>query len=217
MQENKTSQVRELICINVDKVYDWIMKELTFELTPQGAVSFPTLPPTVDLTNASIQCNVVPAPTNPVVILNRENRCFTMGGKNVTMQQLTIQKNFVVTIAVRTANCVVYESAPFNISRCEQITLCAPQGTDVSVTYTDLDCFVCSTGAITPDFPPGGTPTITFSNLSITVSVCQSIQSTFPVTVEFLAEYCEPRADIVSGCSQPARPQKCGNIFPSSC
>ncbi|KYG91977.1 MULTISPECIES: hypothetical protein [Metasolibacillus] len=217
MQEINQSQVRELICINVDKVYDWIVKELTFELTPQGAVAFPTLPAGVDLTHASIQCRVVPDPTNPVVILSRENRQFTLSGRSVKLQQLTVQKNFIVTIVVKTANNMMYESESFNISRCEQITLCAPKGTDVKVTYTDLDCFVCSTGAITPEFPTGGTPTITFTNLSVTVTVCQSIQSTFPVTVEFLAEYCEPRADFPISCSPAARPQKCGNVFPSNC
>ncbi|WP_042473251.1 BMQ_0737 family morphogenetic spore coat protein [Bacillus ndiopicus] len=217
MQEKMSSQVRELICINVDKVYDWIVKELTFELTPTGAIAFPTLPAGIDLTTASIQCRVVPDTSNPVVILSRENRQVTLAGRTVTLQQLTIRKNFIVTIVVKTANCMMFESAPFNVSRCEHVTLCAPKGTEVQVTYTDLDCFVCSTGTATADFPVGGTPTITFTNLSLNVTVCQSIQSTFPVTVEFLAEYCEPRADFHSACSPAVRPQKCGNIFPHHC
>jgi len=94
------------------------------------------------------------------------------------------------------------------------VTLCAPKGTDVEILYTDLDCFVCTTGTLTVG-TGAAAGTITFSALTITVAVCQSIQSTFPVTVEFLATFCEPRADLPFTCPTAVRPQQCPVIFPT--
>lgn len=212
MQENMPSHGRELICMNVNKVYDWIVKEMSFDISPTGAIPFSSVKDTTDLTGATVKCKVVPAPTNPIVILNRENRTFTVDGASVCLQQLNVQKNFIVSLIVCLPNGTMLTSDDIPVSRCEQVTLCAPKGTDVEITYTDLDCFVCTTGTLVK-----GKDTITFSALSITVAVCQSIQSTFPVTVEFLAKYCEPRADLPFSCPANARPKHCSVIFPSSC
>ncbi|MEK5330880.1 MULTISPECIES: hypothetical protein [unclassified Lysinibacillus] len=210
MQDNMPSQARELICINVDKVYDWIVKEMSFDISPTGAITFPGVTPATVLTGATVTCRVTPAATNPIVILNRENRQFSIDGATVCLQHLNIQKNFILTIVVTLPTGAVLTSSEIPVSRCEQVTLCAPQGTDVEILYTDLDCFVCTTGTLT-----AGTGTITFSALTITVAVCQSIQSTFPVTVEFLANYCEPRADLPFSCPSTVRPKQCSVIFPT--
>ncbi|MFJ5767482.1 MULTISPECIES: hypothetical protein [unclassified Lysinibacillus] len=210
MQDNMPSQARELICINVDKVYDWIVKEMSFDISPTGAITFPGITPATVLTGATVTCRVTPAATNPIVILNRENRQFSIDGATVCLQHLNIQKNFILTIVVTLPTGAVLTSSEIPVSRCEQVTLCAPQGTDVEILYTDLDCFVCTTGTLT-----AGTGTITFSALTITVAVCQSIQSTFPVTVEFLANYCEPRADLPFSCPSTVRPKQCSVIFPT--
>ncbi|MCM3316479.1 hypothetical protein M3603_07280 [Rummeliibacillus stabekisii] len=203
------NQLQEQICINVDKVYDWIVKEMSFDISPTGTITFPGVTPTTDLTGAIVRCNVVPAATNPIVILSRENREFSIDGSTVCLQQLNIQKNFVLTIVVTLPNGTRFTSNTIPVSRCEQVTLCAPNGTDVEILFTDLDCFVCTTGTLT-----AAAGTITFSALTITVSVCQSIQSTFPVTVEFLATFCEPRADLPFACPGPVRPAQCPLIFP---
>lgn len=212
MQENMQSHGREHICINVDKVYDWIVKELSFDFSTSGAIAFPGVKPPLDFTGATVTCKVTPTAMNPIVILNRENRTFTIEGASVCLQQLNVQKNFDITIVVTLPNGTVYTSKEIPVTRCEQITLCAPKGTDVEITYTDLDCFVCTTGMLkaTEGY-------IEFSALSITVAVCQSIQSTFPVTVEFEAKYCEPRADLPFTCSPTGRPKQCSVIFPSGC
>ena len=56
---------------------------------------------------------------------------------------------------------------------------------------------------------------VNFENLSISISICQSIQSTFPVTVEFLADYCEPRSELpLASCSPTGRPNNCSVVFP---
>lgn len=216
MQEGKPAQPSELICINVEKVYDWVMKDMSFELTPTNPIAFPELPGTATLENAIVTCQVIPNSANPVVVLNREDRKFSIDGTTVCLQQLTLQKNFTVTICltVPVGNGAgvetTYTSEPFNISRCEHVVMCAPKGTNVDVTYTDLDCFVCSTGTIINNTDG----TVNFDNLSISIAVCQSIQSTFPVTVEFVAEYCEPRADLPFACPPTGRPNNCAVIFP---
>ncbi|MEA0552558.1 hypothetical protein U1P98_19595 [Lysinibacillus irui] len=209
MQEHMPSQAQELICINVDKVYDWIVKEMSFDISPTGPITFPGVTAATDLTGAIVTCRVIPAATNPIVILNRENRQFSIDGSTVCLQHLNIQKNFVLTIVVTLPTGAVFTSADIPVSRCEQVTLCAPKGTDVEILYTDLDCFVCTTGTLT-----AAAGAITFSALTITVAVCQSIQSTFPVTVEFLATFCEPRADLPFSCPTAVRPQQCPVIFP---
>lgn len=209
MLDNKPSDGKELICINVDKVYDWIVKENSFDISPSGPYSFPGMVPTLDLGNATVTCEVSPAQEYPIVILNRTDRPFCIDGTNVMLQQLNIQKNFVVTIYVTLPGGLKFESDEFPVSRCEQVTLCAPEGTDIEVTYTELHCFVCGTGTMT-----AGTDEITFSGLTISVSTCQSIQATYPVTVEFLADYCEPRDDLAMTCSPPMRPHPCSAVFP---
>lgn len=209
MQENIPCDDKELICINVDKVYDWIVKENSFDIFPTTPFSFPGVTPSTDLANATVTCEVTPATENPIVIQNREDRPFSIDGTTVWLQQLNIQKNFVVTTFVTLSTGTVLTSAPMPVSRCEQVTLCAPEGTDVEITYTELNCFICSTGTLTP-----GTDEIGFSALTISVSTCQSIQSTFPVTVEFLADYCEPRADLPLACPGPVRPLDCSVVFP---
>jgi len=212
MQEKKHCDGKELICINVDKVYDWIVKEKTFDFSPTGPLAFnPTgSVPMGVFTPRSVTCEVSPAMSRPIVILHRENRTFCIDGKNVVLQQLTIQKNFTLTIFVCLENgTVLTRETP--ISRCEHVTLCAPKGTEVEVTYTDIDCFVCSTGTLTGVTDAS---TIEFSDLTISVATCQSIQSTFPVTVEFLADFCEPREELSTASPAPHRPKQCSVVFP---
>jgi len=100
MQGSMPSQLQEPICINVDKVFDWIVKEASFEFSPTGSITFPGVTATTSLAGAVVTCNVVPRATNPVVILNRENRQFTIDGATVCLQNLTIQKNFTLTLVV---------------------------------------------------------------------------------------------------------------------
>lgn len=209
MKDKRCNEGQELICINVDKVYDWIVKEQSFDFFSAAPVTFPGVTATTPLAGATVTCEVIPTATNPVVIQNRENRDFCIDGKTVCLQQLTIQKNFSLTLFVTLTTGTVLTSAVIPISRCEHITLCAPEGTDVEITFTDLDCFVCQTGTLV-----AGAGTITFSALNVSIETCQSIQSTFPVTVEFLADFCEPREDLPTACPAPSRPRQCPAVFP---
>ncbi|MCG3087212.1 hypothetical protein [Sporosarcina cyprini] len=210
MQDNLQLPEQELICINVDKVYDWVVKENRFDFFPTTAITFPGVTTGTVLTGATVTCEVTPAAVNPVVILRRENRQFTIDGGIVCLQQLTIQKNFTVVIVLTLPNGTIYRSAGIPVSRSEQVIMCAPNGTDVTVTFTELDCFISAQGTFTP-----GTGVITFAGLVVSIRTCQSIQATFPVTVEFLADFCQPRAELAIGsCPLPARPPQCPTVFP---
>ncbi|SDP30227.1 hypothetical protein [Halobacillus aidingensis] len=235
MQAKNLNGGQELICMNVDKVYDWVIEERNFEFTLPSATAVTFLPTptaaptTAQLLGATVTCEVEPDPTTPIEILDRDDRQFVINGDPVTLQQLNIRKNFVITLTVTLADGRVFTSAPptlpgattpinpfLRFSRCEQVTLCAPEGTDVEVVFTDLDCFVCSSGTITAVLDTTtGVLTFAFSNLQISIVSCQSIQSTFPVTVEFLAEFCEPRDVLPTPCPAPIRPDQCPVVFPA--
>ena len=104
------------------------------------------------------------------------------------------------------------EVGTVEFSRCEQVILCAPEGTDIDVTFTDLDCFVC-----TAVCDPGTTADIDELDVTVTVRLCQSIQSTFEVTLEIAADFCQPR-DLLSfpPCPPPTMPAQCPAVFPST-
>ncbi|WOV87810.1 hypothetical protein QWT69_01425 [Sporosarcina oncorhynchi] len=219
MQEKRPRPDQEMICINVDKVYDWVMKENSFEYTPRNPIKFPCITTHLSdqsLEDAIVTCEVTPvdASYDPVVILDRQNREFMIDGRTVLLQELTIRKRFKLVIVLTLPDCTVHRSHPIYLSRSEQVVLCAPEETTVTVTYTDLKCFVSSTGRIYQG-GPNDRDEINFSNLVVTISTCQSIQSTYPVTVEFLAEYCHPRAELeIASCSLPTRPASCNAVFP---
>ena len=106
MQEKKHCDGKELICINVDKVYDWIVKEKSFDVSPKKSIRFHDLDDIDDddLKGAIVTCEVTPERHHPIVILGREDRSFCIDGKNVRLQQLNIKKNFDLTIFVTLRN-----------------------------------------------------------------------------------------------------------------
>ncbi|MCP3030154.1 hypothetical protein LF817_02230 [Halobacillus sp. A1] len=205
MQAKNLSGGQELICMNVDKVYDWIVNEASFEIN----IVDEDLPDDVecdDFDVADVTCEVTPT---SVDILSRENRTFLIDGVETVLQLVSIRKNFTVTIVIPTTGGII-EEVELDYSRCEQVVLCAPEGTEVDVTFTDADCFIC-----TFECDPGDTAVDASFDASISVNLCQSIQSTFPVTVEFLAEFCEPRDILPTPCPAPVRPPQCPVVFPN--
>lgn len=219
----KTSNLtggQELLCINTEKVYDWIVNEATFDLTIND-LPLPLNPVTgeqlecADIDLDTVTCEVEPAEVDPIVILNRVDQQFVIDGAEVTLQLVNIRKNFEVTIfvdLVDTLGGATVEVGTVDFTRCEQVILCAPEGTDIDVTYTDFDCFVCQAicDTTTTDTPDE-------LDVTLTVRLCQSIQSTFPVTIEVTADFCEPR-DILPfpACPTPVMPPQCPVVFPTT-
>ncbi|MCM3654505.1 hypothetical protein [Metabacillus litoralis] len=205
MQAKSLTGGQELLCINTTKVYDWILNEASFDLTfidedlPVGL--------TCDDITGPVTCEVTPGITE---VINREDREFVIDGVEIILQLVTLRKNFTVTFFFPTLTGI--EEASFTFSRCEQVVLCAPNGTDIDVTYTDVDCFIC-----TFDCDPGDTAIDPSFDALVTVRLCQSIQSTFPVTLEIVADFCQPR-DILPtpACPAPTMPPQCPVLFPEN-
>ncbi|MBM7573690.1 hypothetical protein [Aquibacillus albus] len=220
MQADNLSGGQELLCINTEKVYDWILNEATFDLSLND-LDLPVNPVTGDQLECddidldTVSCTVAPTEMDPIVVLDREDQEFMVDGETVTLQLVNIRKNFEVTISVNLVpelggNTVEVGTAEF--TRCEQVILCAPEGTDIDVTYTDLDCFVC-----TATCDAGTTTEVDELDVTVTVRLCQSIQSTFDVTLEIVADFCQPR-DILPfpPCPAPTIPPQCPVVFPNN-
>lgn len=220
MQMDNSPGGKELLCINTEKVYDWIVNEATFDLSLPD-LDLPLNPVTGtqlecdDIDLDTVTCEVSPAEVDPVVILDREDQEFIVDGEEVTLQIVNIRKNFEVTVYVNLqaelgGSRVEVGTADF--TRCEQVILCAPAGTDVDVTYTDLDCFVCTAACDT-----GTTTDVDELDVTVTVRLCQSIQSTYEVTLEIEADFCQPR-DILPfpPCPTPTIPAQCPVVFPNN-
>ncbi|PWU68229.1 MULTISPECIES: hypothetical protein [Gracilibacillus] len=220
MQAENLVGGQELLCINTEKVYDWILNEASFDLSLND-LDLPVNPVTGtqlecdDIDLDTVSCTVAPAEIDPIVVLDRENQVFMLDGEEVTLQLVNIRKNFEVTIFVNLVaelGGAQVEVGSADFTRCEQVILCAPTGTDINVTFTDLDCFVC-----TATCDPGTTTEVDELDVTVTVRLCQSIQSTFPVTLELEAAFCEPR-DILPfpPCPAPTMPAQCPVVFPNS-
>ncbi|TFB15104.1 hypothetical protein E3U55_12695 [Filobacillus milosensis] len=202
---------QELVCINTTKVYDWVINDANFDLN----VTDLDLPEDEgvqltcdDIDTESVTCEV--QPSDPAIEeLNRETRTFTIGDEDVELQVVTLRKNFEVVFTLPLlAGGSAEVSAPF--ARSEQVILCAPDDTEIEVTFTELDCFIVDLEC---------DPTTTPNSLDAVVNVrlCQSIQSTFDVTLELIADFCQPR-DILSfpPCPTPAIPETCTSLFPNN-
>src|SRR5690625_3118862 len=104
----KTSNLtggQELLCINTDKVYDWILNEATFDLAIDD-LPLPVNPITGaqlecdDIDLDTVTCEVTPAEVDPIEIIGRVDQQFVIDGAEVTLQLVNIRKNFEVTIFV---------------------------------------------------------------------------------------------------------------------
>lgn len=219
MKAGNLSGGQELLCINTEKVYDWILNEATFDLTLDD-LPLPLNPITGvqlecdDIDINSVTCTVEPDPVNPIDILDRVDQEFVVDGAEVTLQIVNIRKNFDVTIFVNLIpelGGATVEVGTLGFSRCEQVILCAPEGTDIDVTFTDLNCFVC-----TAVCDAGTTTDVDVLDVTVNVRLCQSIQSTYDVTLEIVAEFCQPR-DILPfpPCPAPTIPPQCPVVFPN--
>ncbi|SEQ60892.1 hypothetical protein [Piscibacillus halophilus] len=202
MKPNHISGGQELLCINTEKVYDWIFNEETFEIN-LAALTLP-IGVTCDLIDElEITCNIIP---QAVEILDREDREFVIDGVEITLQLVTIRKTFEVEIEIPVLDGV--EVIVQVLSRTEQVILCAPEGTDINVEFTEEECTIvsldCDEDALTLD-------------IALQVRLCQSIQSVFDVTLELVADFCQPREQLeLPPCPVPEIPPQCPVIFPNN-
>ncbi|WP_404453348.1 hypothetical protein LG329_03385 [Virgibacillus necropolis] len=200
---------QELLCINTEKVYDWIINDADFNVAlADVTVTVPAGTVCEDI--ATVTCDVTGATATEIG--ERTDLPFIIDGAEVTLQQVTISKTFDVTITVTLLDGTPVTSEVQTFTRLEQVTLCAPEGTAIEVEYTTNSCFVTSFNCVVP-----ADGSISLTGLSVSLILCQSIQSTFPVTLELVAEFCQPRDLLPVGpCPAPTIPPQCPVLFPSN-
>lgn len=195
---------QELLCINTEKVYDWIINEANFDIN-LASVALPVGVLCDVVNDLDVTCNIIPTAAE---VVNREDRVFTIDGTEITLQLVTIRKGFTVELEFPVLDGVEVFTRAFN--RTEQVILCAPEDTDISIEFTEEECTILSI-----DCDPDA---LTF-DATISVRLCQSIQSTYDVTLELVADFCEPREELAlqtGPCPAPTVPPQCPVIFPQN-
>ena len=210
--------IKENICINTEKVYDWIIGEST------GSTSIPVgdlpVPLPADATNVKVDCILtdidgIPIQINAELDIEetppREDVQLDIEGTLITLQRITFTKSLFAVLEVSGVDpedgsqfFITSEPVPFNFV--ETALLCAPVGTTLVVRISNF-----SSSAIINRGTDGE-----ITGFGLQIFICQSIQSIAPVTVELATEFCAPRDALLEGCSNPTIPPQCPIIFPGN-
>lgn len=207
----------EILCINTDKVYDWVILQNninnTFLAADLGALPVDPCDPAVS--NLRTNCYLVDAAGNPlppnreiavIETSDRQDRTFLVDNKQVLLQKVSFQSTIYVVVEISGLNGTtpfIEQTQPIAIEIPESIFLCAPEGTDLIVRLSDIECNVVLNCAGT-----------TLGNVDISLQLCQSVQAVTNVTVELPANFCEPREVFTEQCSTPIIPAQCPVVFP---
>lgn len=218
MQEQPLQGAQELLCINAEKVYDWVIlqEDLNQTVLPAAIGVLPINPCDPAVSGLTATCYLVdpitgnPLPPNaeiPVTeVGEREDRQFVINGALVTLQRVSFVKTLNVVIEFSGFNGTtpfVMTSDEITVDIPESVFLCAPEGTRLIVRVSDVDCSVsvnCVAGAL--------------ESVDLFLNVCQSVQSVADVTLELVADFCQPRDILVEQCPTPSIPPQCPAVFP---
>lgn len=224
---------QENVCIRVDKVYDWVTRQIDI-----GPLSFTGL---TGLEQLQFECNgVTGLLADPCDFLNENNNnlvvscfftdaegtpidplkhgtiiCEEIGDRqdvNVTLpsgQTITLQrvkvliKGFVIVVVSNAQGTLSCISNPIEFTRVEKFTLCAPPGTTLVCDFTEVDCDANIMCANS-----------TFQQLDISITLCANVQMEAKVKLEIVGEFCFPRQEIDIACPPLQFPPQCPDIFP---
>lgn len=192
-----------LECIEVPKVFDWVVKvtQIVDESTIDPVQCFP-LPALfrAEARVTDVGCEEKPGST-------REDVTVTVGGNQITLQRVVIRKfgTYEITI-IDTSSNLIHCRYTKNFVRFEKVLLCAPTG-------TTIDCSIVSTATTIEVLDVVEN---TFVNVDIVI--CQSIQVKANVKLMVEAELCQPRAEIPipENPCVVTFPQQCPDIFPGA-
>jgi len=207
----------EVLCINTDKVYDWVILQANINntITAADIGALPVDPCDPAVTNLETDCYLVDAAGNPlppnreipvVETSDRQNRAFLIDGNQVVLQKVSFQSTINVVVEFRGLNGTtpfVEQTAPIPIEIPESIFLCAPEGTDLVVRLSDIECNVVVNCVGT-----------TLGSIDISLGLCQSVQAVTNVTIELPADFCQPREVFTEQCPAPIIPTQCPVVFP---
>jgi hypothetical protein len=190
-----------LECIEVPKVFDWVLKvtQIVDESTIDPVQCLP-LPASfrVEARVTDVGCEEKPGST-------RDNVVVTVGGSQITLQRVVIRKfgTYEITIIDNSTN-LVHCRYTKNFVRFEKILLCAPPG-------TSIDCHIVPS-ATTIDV----LDVVENTFVNVDIVICQSIQVKANVKLMIEAELCQPRAEIPipENPCVVTFPQQCPEIFP---
>ncbi|MFB5660858.1 hypothetical protein [Alteribacillus sp. HJP-4] len=208
----------ELLCINAEKVYDWVIlqADVSQNVSAEDIGPLAVDPCGPAVSNLSADCFLIdpitgdPLPENAEIpvseIGERQSRKFAIDRSKVKLQKVTFLKTLTVVVefsGLDGTTPFVEQSAPIEIEIPESIFLCAPDGTRLLVRLTDVECSVrvnCTNGVL--------------ASVDIVLSLCQSVQTVADVTLELKADFCQPRDILVDQCPSPAIPPQCPALFP---
>ncbi|MBS4206951.1 hypothetical protein [Bacillus sp. FJAT-50079] len=224
MQAKPLQGAQELLCINTEKVYDWILEESTYSAAV-GATTI-ALPAPIGAVICAIADSVnirpvltdslgTPLPLNSEIAVveqvPRIDRQFEINGALVTLQRVTFVKTIYVVLEISgvipaTGIPFTFTTLPIPITFTESAFLCAPPGTTLVVRVSDFE----GQGVVNCD------ETGAFLGIGISIVVCQSIQVVTPVTLELVADFCAPRESLIETCPAPIIPPQCPVVFPGA-
>lgn len=217
MSINHTPIEEEILCINTNKVYDWVMLQSSVNrnILATSLGSLPVNPCGSSVRELNTECFITDANGNrlgPNSVIpieetrEREDRVFIIDGTEVILQNVSFNKEFYLVVEFSGLNNTtpfVERSAPIPIEIPESLFMCAPEGTELTARLTDFECSVrinCLNRILT--------------SIDVSLTLCQSVQSTANVTIELAADFCEPRDVLTERCATPSIPPQCPVLFP---
>lgn len=207
----------ELLCINAERVYDWVILQANINnnVSVADLGPLPVDPYDAAVSNLTTDCYLVDAFGNPLLpnavvdikeVGERQSRTFVIDGAQVALQKISFIKTVNVVIEFSGLNGTtpfVQQSLPIAIEIPESLFLCAPEGTDLIVRLSDIEYNIRvngTAGALT--------------SVDIALGLCQSVQAVTNVTLELTADFCQPRDILIEQCPAPLIPAQCPVLFP---
>ncbi|CQR48368.1 hypothetical protein BN1058_02736 [Paraliobacillus sp. PM-2] len=221
MQGQSSNGGQELVCFNTEKVYDWVVLQTTVNQNIPGSdITGVTINPCASsITNLSARCFLTdsygnPLPENAEIEVeetgDRQDRKFVIDGNKVKLQRVSFDKTIYVVIVFRGLDGgykFVEKSDPIELTIPEAPYLCAPEGTRLVVRISDVDCSAnvkC-------------TSSYALESVDLSLGICQSVQTVADVTLELVADFCQPRDNILAEvCPNPVIPPQCPVVFPGT-
>ncbi|OGX68722.1 MAG: hypothetical protein A2189_09640 [Paenibacillus sp. RIFOXYA1_FULL_44_5] len=192
-----------LECIEVPKVFDWVLKvtQIVDESTIDPLQCLP-LP-----ASYSVQARITDVGCEEKFGSIRDNVVVTVGGSQITLQRVIIRKfgTYEITIIDNSSN-TVHCNYTKNFVRFEKILLCAPTGTVIDCTIVPSATTIDVLDVVEDTF------------VNVDIVICQSIQAKANVKLMIEAELCQPRNEIPipENPCVVTFPQQCPEIFPGA-
>ncbi|WP_433750930.1 hypothetical protein [Falsibacillus pallidus] len=208
----------ESMCINAQKIYDWVVLQNSVASTINAADlgNLAIDPCGAAISKMTARCILVdPETGEPLApgsviktfeISGRQSTSLVIDGALITLQKISFVKMLGLIIefsGINGSTPFIEQSATVLIEVPETVLLCAPDDTELTVYLSSVQCKLkvnCSGDVLT--------------SVNATLELCQSIQTSQEVTVEVgRAAFCQPREILKLECSTPSYPPQCPILF----